>query len=181
MLGKIKISIWGLVLIGGIFLISPGVFAKDIKIGGLAPNFNAIDDSGKGISLSDFRGKTVILYFYPKDDTPGCIIEAKEFSENSGNFQKLDAVVIGVSYDDLDSHRRFKQKYQIPFHLIVDSDKKISQAYGTDGVFFASRQTFVINPEGKVQKIYYNVNPSGHASKILKDLSQAETQPTQKK
>lgn len=147
---------------------SPGVLtAGEIKVGDVAPAFTTIDDQGRTISLKDFLGKTVILYFYPKDDTPGCTIEAKSFRDTFDRLQKKNVVVIGVSYDDQASHQAFKATYNLPFILAVDQDKAISKAYGVDGLFFADRTTFVIDPAGKIKFIYPNVNPSNHAEEIL--------------
>lgn len=142
----------------------------ELKVGGPAPYFTAVDDQGKNISLGDFQGKTVILYFYPKDDTPGCTVEAKGFRDYFGDFQKREVVILGVSYDSQVSHRRFKERYRLPYYLIVDKDKKIAESYGVGGEFFANRETFLIDPEGKILKIYRNVNPSGHAEEILQGL-----------
>jgi len=153
-----------------VFLVAGQVWAKDLKVGEVAPPFTAMSDQGKEVSLQDFLGKTVILYFYPKDETPGCTIEAKGFKDLYPEFQKRGIVILGISYDNLESHRQFKADYQIPYLLLVDKDKKISEAYGAQGNFFANRETFVIDPQGNIRRIYRNVNPAGHAERILKDM-----------
>jgi len=156
--------------LGILALLSQPAWARDLKVGDAAPGFSTVDDGGRPVSLQDFLGKTVILYFYPKDDTPGCTIEAKGFRELYAEFQKKDVVILGISYDDKDSHGKFKKKYEIPYALLVDEDRSIAEAYGAKGSFFAARQTFVIDPHGNIRFIYRNVNPSGHAEEILKNL-----------
>jgi len=152
----------------------------ELKVGQMAPNFKAKESSGKEISLSDFSGKTVVLYFYPKDGTPGCTLEAKGFRELFPEFQKKNTVIIGVSYDGLASHQDFKKTYKIPYYLLVDEDQQIAGAYGTQGRFFAVRQTFIIGPDGRIKNIYRNVDPSGHAKEILEDLQDLEEPPPPK-
>src|SRR5262249_19902725 len=152
----------------GVFLVGR-VEAAEIKVGDPAPDFSAVDDQGQTVSLKDFRGKTVVLYFYPKDNTPGCTTEAKGFRDHFSEFAGKNAVVLGVSYDSAASHQGFKEQYQLPFHLLVDKDKKISEAYGAKGLLFASRDTFVIDPQGKIVKIYRSVDPSQHIQELLRD------------
>lgn len=150
-------------------LASPGLKAAELKLGDPAPDFQTIDDQGKAVSLKDFRGKAVVLYFYPKDDTPGCTIEAKSFSEHYSEFQNLQMVVLGISADSQDSHKKFKEKHQIPFPLLVDKDLKIAQAYGVKGTFFASRDVIVIDDKGKVMKVLRSVKPDTVVGILLKD------------
>lgn len=157
-------------IFGILGLFSQPAWAKDLKVGDSAPVFTTEDDQGRQVSLKGFLGKTVILYFYPKDDTPGCTIEAKGFRDFYAEFQKQDVVILGISYDDKGSHVDFKKKYEIPYTLLVDEDHSIAEAYGAKGSFFAARQTFVIDPQGSIRFIYRNVNPSGHAEEILKNL-----------
>jgi peroxiredoxin Q/BCP len=151
-------------------LISFRAEAASLQVGDPAPNFSAIDDQGKTLSLKEFRGKTVVLYFYPKDNTTGCTIEAKSFRDHSSEFAGKNAVILGVSYDDASSHQAFQQQYQLPFHLLVDSDHKISEAYGSNGPSHASRDTFVIDPKGNIAKIYRSVDPNQHVQDVLQDL-----------
>ena len=146
--------------------------ASEPKVGRPAPDFTAVADTGQEVSLKDFRGKRVVLYFYPKDDTPGCTIEAKSFRDLFQKFQKNNTVILGVSYDDLKSHQAFKKDYQLPYLLLVDKDRNLSKTYGVAGPFFASRTTFIIGPDGVLEKIYNNVNPSLHAEEVLKDFGQ---------
>ena len=140
-----------------------------LKIGDLAPDFEGVTDEGRKIRLSDFRGKYVILYFYPKDDTPGCRVEAVTFRDNYEELEKLDAVVIGVSGDSVESHKKFKQKYSLPFILVSDVDGKIRELYGAKGLLIPPRITFIIDKEGKIMHIYSSqLNPSSHVSEALK-------------
>jgi peroxiredoxin Q/BCP len=147
-----------------------GAQAAALKVGDAAPHFSAPDDQGKTVSLKEFRGKTVILYFYPKDNTTGCTIEAKSFRDHFSEFEGKNAVILGVSYDGAESHQAFKQQYQLPFHLLVDADQKIAEAYGSKGPSHASRDTFVIDPQGKIIKIYRSVDPNQHIQELLQDL-----------
>jgi len=151
-----------------LFLCCQNARAQDLKVGDPAPEFSTTDDVGMPAALKDYRGKTVILYFYPKDDTPGCTKEAENFRDHMKEFEGKNAVILGVSFDSQAAHQKFKEKYQIPFRLLVDPDKKIAKAYGSSGMFFASRDTFVIDGQGKILKIYRGVNPGSHAEELLR-------------
>ncbi|AEB94999.1 MAG: peroxiredoxin [Metallosphaera sp.] len=143
-----------------------------LKVGDLAPNFEGINEAGEKVSLSDFKGKYVVLYFYPKDDTPGCRAEALSFKENWDEIIKRGAVVIGVSGDSQESHKKFKEKYQLPFTLISDENDKIRETYGAKGLLIPARVTFVINPEGRIVLIYSSqMNPTSHVKEVLNVLS----------
>ncbi len=152
-----------------LFSFSP-LKAADIKPGDLAPPFTTQDESGVFVSLKDFRGKNVILYFYPKDDTSGCTAEAKGFGKYFEEFKKKNTVILGVSFDSLASHQQFKEKHQLPFKLLIDPDKKIAKAYGASGIFFASRDTIWIDPKGKIVKIFRGVDAETHPEELLKQL-----------
>lgn len=150
-----------------------------LEIGKKAPTFKAMSDSETMLSLSDFKGQTVVLYFYPKDDTPGCTKEACTFAENLTQFNKLDAVVIGVSKDSVASHQKFKAKYKLNFPLISDTDGKICEAYGTwieksmygRKYMGIDRSTFVIGPDGKITALWRNVKVPGHIDAVLESLT----------
>ena len=142
-----------------------------LTIGSKAPGFTTKDDQGNDVSLSDFAGKIVVLYFYPKDDTPGCTIEAQGFRDNYQQYQDQDMVVLGVSNDDESSHKMFKEKYGLPFRLLADTDRTISQAYDVDGGGYAKRVTYIINGEGVITHVDDKVNTSSHAQDILSILS----------
>jgi peroxiredoxin Q/BCP len=139
-----------------------------LKIGDQAPDFEGVTEEGKVIRLSDFKGKYVILYFYPKDDTPGCRAEALSFKENFGELTKLNAVIIGVSADSPESHKKFKEKYGLPFILVSDEENKIRELYGAKGFLLPPRITFVIDPEGKIIHIYSSqMNPTSHVREAV--------------
>ena len=141
-----------------------------LKAGDKAPDFELEDNQGKKIKLSGFRGKKVILYFYPKDDTPGCTKEACSFRDNLPNLKKLKIEVLGVSKDDVNSHQKFHKKYNLNFTLLADVDKKVSKAYGVYELkkfmgreyYGIVRSTFIIDEKGKIQNIFYKVNPEKH-------------------
>ncbi len=132
-----------------------------------APAFTAKGDDGKSYSLAQLHGKYVVLYFYPKDDSPGCTIEAKGFRDDSRKLEAKGAVVLGVSLDDAASHRAFREKFGLDFPLLVGG-KQLTRLYGVPTTLgFAHRQTFVIGKDGKLLKIFRDVNPKGHADEIL--------------
>lgn len=139
-----------------------------LAVGTVAPSFTTTTDEGKPVSLSDFKGKVVVLYFYPKDDTPGCTKEAQSFRDNYEAYQGKDMVVLGVSMDDETSHKAFKEKYGLPFTLLVDKDGAITQAYDVDGGGYSKRVTYIIDAEGKISYVDDKVNTATHAEDILK-------------
>lgn len=149
-----------------------------IKIGNLAPDFKTIDQNEKTHKLSDYRGEWVLLYFYPKDDTPGCTKEACAIRDMMPDFKKLKLQVFGVSVQNAKSHKKFADKYDLPFTLLVDEDQKIVNKYGVWGkkkfmgreYMGTMRTSFLINSKGKVAKIYENVKPDTHAGEVLEDL-----------
>lgn len=140
-----------------------------------APSFTLPDASGKQISLTDFSGKTVVLYFYPKDNTPGCTREAQAFRDAYDDYLKNDIVVIGVSKDSSESHRKFVEKNNLPFILLADTEREALQAYDVlNGLGGTQRTTYVINPQGIIQKVYDKVNPDNNATQILEYLKSAD-------
>ncbi|MCH4816529.1 MAG: peroxiredoxin [Saccharolobus sp.] len=149
-----------------------------VKVGDKAPIFEGITDSGEKISLADFIGKhNIVLYFYPKDDTPGCTREACAFRDNWNLLKDYDVVVIGVSSDDVDSHKKFKEKYKLPFILVSDPDKKIRELYGAKGFILPARVTFVIDKKGMIRHIYNSqTNPANHVNEALKALKQIKAE-----
>ena len=148
--------------------------ADGISAGQPAPDFELPDQSGKLHSIEDYRGQWVALYFYPKDDTPGCTTEACEFRDNVFAFRNLNCQILGVSLDDESSHREFAEKYSLPFPLLADTQGTASDAYGVKtkmmGMTVAKRQTFLIDPEGHIAKHYANVDPETHSAELLVDL-----------
>ncbi|BAY15881.1 alkyl hydroperoxide reductase/ thiol specific antioxidant/ Mal allergen [Anabaenopsis circularis NIES-21] len=141
-----------------------------LAVGTDAPAFTVKDTNGNTVSLSDFKGKTVVLYFYPKDDTPGCTKQACSFRDAQEQYQGKDIVVLGVSADDEVSHQAFTQKFNLNFPLLADTDKSLIQAYDVDGGGYAKRVTYVIDANGKIVHVDANVNTSNHASDILEAL-----------
>jgi peroxiredoxin Q/BCP len=139
-----------------------------LKIGMPAPAIDAQDQNGINHKLSDYFGKWVLLYFYPRDNTPGCTVEACALRDNYPNFEKLEAVVLGVSTDSVASHEKFVQKFNLPFTLLSDHDRKIVKAYEANGLI--RRVSYLINPEGKIAKIYQKVRPAEHAEEVLRDI-----------
>lgn len=140
-----------------------------IKEGDKAVDFLAIDQHNHKHKLTDYRGNWVLLYFYPKDNTPGCTKEACAFRDLFSEFKKANVIVIGVSKDSITSHQKFTQKYQLPFTLLVDQDKEIISQYQANGLF--KRISYLIDPQGYIAKIYPKVKPEEHAQEVLNDLA----------
>lgn len=149
-----------------------------ISSGASAPEFQLLDDEGKSRRLSDFRGKPVILYFYPKDDTPGCTTEACNFRDDYSSYEKAGVVILGVSPDLVKAHVKFKAKYDLPFPLLSDEGHKVCDLYGVwgpkkfmgreyEGVL---RTTFLIDGDGNVARVFENVRPAGHSTEVLDAL-----------
>lgn len=152
----------------------------NLKPGMKAPQFELQDENGETRRLSDYLGKYLVLYFYPKDDTPGCTTEACNFRDDIANYHKAGVVVVGVSPDTIKSHAKFKQKYELPFTLLADEGHIVCEAYGVwgrkkfmgreyDGVF---RTTFLIDPQGSILKVFENVKPDGHSAEVLAEIRQ---------
>lgn len=149
-----------------------------IKEGNKAPDFSLPDQDGKQVSLSEFIGEWVLVYFYPKDDTPGCTKEACSFRDNFPKFKKLNLKVLGISTDTVKSHGKFRDKYELPFTLLADEKKEVVEKYGVwqkkkfmgREYMGTVRSSFLINSEGKIVKIYENVKPETHANEVLEDL-----------
>ncbi|MDA1313990.1 MAG: thioredoxin-dependent thiol peroxidase [Acidobacteria bacterium] len=146
-----------------------------VKVGNKAPEFAGVTDTGDKINLKDLRGKTVVLYFYPKDNTPGCTTESCDFRDSFAAFKKKNAVVLGVSPDSVKSHEKFKTKFELPFPLIADEDHSIAEKYGVwkeksmygRKYMGIERSTFVIAPDGKVAAIFDKVKVKGHVDDVL--------------
>ena len=170
-----KILLLLIAIVALIFLISHQSQAAEIpKLGDKAPDFSLPDQNGQIKKLSDFSGQWVVLYFYPKDDTPGCTKEACSFRDDLASLEKLGAKVLGVSIDNSDSHAKFASKYHLPFSLLADSDGKVAESYGALNnllvIKIAKRYTFLINPAGKIAKFYLSVDTSRHSQEIIDDL-----------
>jgi len=152
-----------------------------VKEGNKAPDFTAKDQNGNKVKLSDLKGQKVVLYFYPKDDTPGCTKEACSFRDANDVYAEKGIKVLGVSVDDEKSHQKFISKYELPFDLLADTDKKIVEKYGVWGeksmygkkYMGTLRKTFLIDEDGKIVKIFDKVNVSEHADEVLKAFGEA--------
>ncbi len=144
------------------------------EVGQAAPDFLLTDQAGKTHALKDFQGKWLVLYFYPKDDTPGCTQEACAFRDDLNQLTELGAEVVGISVDDTDSHAEFAKKYHLPFPLLADKDGHVAASYGALinlGIMRVARRfTFLINPQGKISKVYLSVETSRHSKEIITDL-----------
>jgi peroxiredoxin Q/BCP len=152
-----------------------------MNINDKAPDFTLQDENSKEIALKDLRGKTVILYFYPRADTPGCTIEACEFRDTYKKIQKTGAVLLGISPDTPKAQKKFADKFTLPFTLLADADKKVANAFGVmkeknmygKKVMGVARTTFIIGPHGKIEHIFEKVKPEGHAEEVLEYLKQS--------
>jgi peroxiredoxin Q/BCP len=151
-----------------------------IEEGKPAPDFELVSDAGETVKLSELRGKPVVLYFYPKDDTPGCTTQACGIRDAYGEFERAGAVVLGVSPDDAGSHVKFRSKYELPFTLLADTDHAVADEYGVWGekafagkkYMGVKRSTFVIDADGTVKKVMHDVKPATHADDVLAALSE---------
>lgn len=144
-----------------------------------APDFSLPDQTGQTVRLTDFSGQWLVLYFYPKDDTPGCTVEACSFRDARDQLTALGAQVVGVSKDDASSHDKFKAKYDLNFHLLTDADGKVMTAYGAWGKKMFGREgvlrkTFLITPTGTIAKVYGRVTPEGHAEQVVAELKRLQ-------
>jgi len=162
---------------------APAAFADDQPVpavGSVAPDFTLNSQEGKPISLHDFKGKWVVLYFYPKDQTPGCTIEAHAFQRDQAQYEAKNAVVVGVSVDTVESHKEWCAKDGMSFKMLSDADKKVVAMYGSTMTIpqapqlgtLAARNTFIIDPTGKIVKEFIKVNPQGHSEEVLAWLAQ---------
>jgi thioredoxin-dependent peroxiredoxin len=165
----------------------PRAYAAEISVGTMAPNFTLPSQEETPVSLSAYKGKWVVLYFYPKDMTTGCTIEAHNFQRDLSKYDALNAVVLGVSLDTVESHKTFCSKDSLTFKLLADPDHKVIDAYGipvktipakADGsspaISFAKRETVLISPKGKVVKVWTDVNPTNHSEEVLAELQESK-------
>ncbi|MBT8135792.1 MAG: peroxiredoxin [Gammaproteobacteria bacterium] len=156
-------------------LFSVPALAGPPAVGEMAPSFELLDQKGKTHAVDDYRGKWVVMYFYPKDDTPGCTTEACAFRDDIFKFRKMGVSILGVSVDDVKSHAEFAEKYSLPFPLLADTDMTTTRAYGVLRNYgllkLSSRQTFVIDPDGRIAKHYAKVDPDTHSSQLQADIA----------
>jgi peroxiredoxin Q/BCP len=157
-------------------------WAATPEVGSPAPAFHLQDQAGAWHDLGEYRGKWLVLYFYPKDDTPGCTTQACEFRDNIFAFSKQGAVILGISVDDVASHKHFAEEHNLPFTLLADSTKETAKSYGVlrsalGLMEIASRETFIIDPQGRIAKHYASVDPKGHSQAVLTDLKGLQGKP----
>ncbi|MFB0516867.1 MAG: thioredoxin-dependent thiol peroxidase [Candidatus Neomarinimicrobiota bacterium] len=167
------LAITALVLIGVLL-----AWSSALKEGDLAPDFTLPDQDSVNHTLSDYRGQKVLVYFYPKDDTPGCTKEACSLRDDYEEYQAADIVILGISYDSAESHQQFREKYNLPFTLLSDSKKEVAAAYGTKGIYpMAIRRSFLIDAEGHIVKIIKDVDVTTHSQDVLRYFREAAPQP----
>jgi thioredoxin-dependent peroxiredoxin len=166
-----------ILLISALTLLPFVLFAK-VEVGQIAPDFTLASQDGNQVSLSQFKGHWVVLYFYPKDFTSGCTMEAHKFQDDQAKYQKLDAAIVGVSVDTADSHKQFCTKEGLTFKLLADPSAKVPTEYDSimehEGTKYAARHTFLIDPSGKIVKSYMQVDPRSHSEQVLADLQQLQ-------
>ena len=155
---------------------APAANAAGPEVGAIAPPFKLQDQTGRWHTLDEYRGKWLVLYFYPKDKTPGCTTQACELRDNIFAFRKIGATIVGVSVDDVASHKEFAEEHSLPFTILADSTKQTAKDYGVlvkmAGIFeVAQRDTFIIDPAGRVAKHFVKVDPKGHSELVLKELA----------
>jgi len=169
---KIRLVRSGLVML--LLALAAAGASAGMEPGTPAPEFRLQDQNGEWHDLERYRGRWVTLYFYPKDDTPGCTTEACAFRDNIFAFEDIGATVLGVSLDDVDSHAEFAEKYSLPFSLLADMNGEAAENYGVLSDYgnfqVAKRQTFLIDPDGRIARHYASVNPAGHSEQVLADL-----------
>lgn len=170
----------GLVVAGALLLWRLAAASKrnEPRVGDQAPEFALPDQDGRTRNLAEFRGKWLALYFYPRDDTPGCTRQACGFRDDRHKLAALDAEVVGVSVDDVESHLDFAKEYSLPFPLLADAGGAIARRYGSIRdlglVKFARRNTFLIDPQGRIAKVYLSANASGNSQEVLEDLQRLQ-------
>jgi thioredoxin-dependent peroxiredoxin len=149
-------------------------------VGAAAPGFNLTTNEGKQVSLNDFKGKWVVLYFYPKDFTQGCTIEARNFQRDIAKYEAINTVILGVSVDNAESHKEFCAKEGLNFKLLADTDAKVSEQYGSimeyNGAKLSARNTFIIDPSGKIAKVFEKVKVAPHSEEVLAALASLQKQ-----
>lgn len=154
-------------------------FANMPEVGKPAPDFKLMSQEGTPVKLRDFKGKWIVLYFYPKDFTSGCTLEAKNFQRDLALYEKAKAVILGVSVDDIESHKNFCTKEGLNFKLLADADQKVSEMYDSlkdyNGKKLSARNTFIIDPKGKIAKVFLAVKPANHSEEVLAALTELQS------
>jgi thioredoxin-dependent peroxiredoxin len=179
---KVLLAVIGLVLVLAGYTLTRGADSKTPVVGSAAPDFTLNSQDGKPVSLRDFRGKWVVLYFYPKDFTSGCTTEAHNFQRDLAQYERKHAVIVGVSVQSADSHKEFCAKEGLNFKLLADIDHTASEEYGSLMNFgvakLSARHTFLIDPDGTIVKEYMNVNPGKHSDEVLAALTELQSSAT---
>ena len=169
------IFVFALLFVCAVAVRSAGIFSDAPEVGSMAPDFKLTTNEGKPAAIGDFKGKWLVLYFYPKDFTSGCTLEAHNFQRDLAQYEKLNAVIVGVSVDTAESHKEFCAKEGLNFKLLSDPDGKVSEQYGSimeyNGAKLSARNTFIIDPEGKVAKVFLKVNPKAHSEEVIAALN----------
>jgi thioredoxin-dependent peroxiredoxin len=177
--------IFAMLFVGFVMSTSAGAVGEPPAVGAPAPEFSLTTNEGKAASLKDFRGQWVVLYFYPKDFTSGCTIQAKNFQRDLEKYKAINAVILGVSLDSAESHKEFCAKEGLNFKLLADVDAKVSEAYGStmdyNGTKYSARNTFIIDPKGKVAQVFMKVKPTPHSEEVLAALAALQKQATMQK
>ena len=167
--------IFALFVVGLIAVGSVGATTDAPAVGTVAPEFSLATNEGKQAALKDFRGKWVVLYFYPKDFTSGCTLQARNFQRDLAKYEAMNAVILGVSVDTADSHKDFCAKEGLAFKLLADTDSKVSDAYGSvmeyNGMKLSARNTFIIDPKGKIAQVFLKAKPATHSEEVLAALA----------
>ena len=175
---KMRVLLGALVLAAAVVVPLIVFAAAPPAVGSVAPEFSLRSQDGASVSLKDYRGQWVVLYFYPRDFTSGCTVEAHNFQRDQSQYQRKSAVVLGVSVDNPDSHKQFCAKEGLNFKLLADTDHVVSRKYGSlmnlGVVQFASRHTFIVSPEGKVARVFTGVNPGKHSEEVLAALTELQ-------
>ena len=172
-----RLAITLLLALAGLPIAAPALAGPEP--GDPAPDFRLQDQAGAWHALGDYRGQWLVLYFYPKDGTPGCTTQACELRDNIFAFRRAGAVIVGISVDDVAAHRRFADEHHLPFTILADADQQASRAYGVIGgllglLGFAQRDTFIIDPQGRIAAHFAKVDPKGHSERVLKALVEAQ-------
>jgi peroxiredoxin Q/BCP len=169
------IFLFALLVVALVGVSALGLTGEVPTVGAAAPAFKLTTNEGKEASLSDFKGKWVVLYFYPKDFTSGCTLEAHNFQRDLAKYEQANAVILGVSVDTAESHKSFCAKEGLSFKLLADVDAKVSENYGStmdyEGKKYSARNTFIIDPTGKIAKVFIKVSPAGHSEEVLAALA----------
>ena len=174
---RILLSLLALSIMSALAL-SAGAFTDPPEVGKPAPSFSLTSHEGKQVDLKEYKGKWVVLYFYPKDFTSGCTLEAHNFQRDIASYEKANAVILGVSVDDAASHKSFCEKEGLSFKLLADTEHKVSDAYGSvmdyNGKQYSARNTFIIDPKGNIAKVYMKVKPPTHSEEGLAALAELQ-------